>query len=546
MKNKHPNFKFNKKSPKSTKLSETKKEKFQENSSKKLSEILEPTNEESKNNYLMINNNKSSKIINSKNNIITTRFTSIYSKNIQIELNLNEKDKKNKFKEDTNLSSIKEKNYLNLKKKGVCQSYSEKNITKELFSEDVIKKNYHHICKYINSSISNVTSLNKKIKINLNSPQNENILYRKQQSNYSKRESNKSSEKNIISKKNKKIEDTNEKSLNLPFNLNDFFGNKKGNEQNKHFYQNNCLNEIENENYSSHIINKGNFRKNNKNKNLNLNLNSSPEKIIIKINNIGSHSTAFKNKNLQKKSKNNIAFNSNNSNDVDIKKSKIANLKNKKKSMLHNNTDNSLNHQKKKFTKNSTKRQMINNNNNVSKNSSNSKTNYQNNYPLNLKGVKVESINIDLNLINEKKHLCCSSQKNVDNDSSLHEKNNLTFKENEIPKILTKFSNVNTHLELSLNPPNESNDLNHSFKTAFTLNKKIRSLSKKRYEKKKLSSFKINDNEEENERKLNDILKNLSNIKEVTNEYRKNKIKSEPKKLIDKIRKAKKMHQVIQ
>ena len=35
MKNKHPNFKFNKKSPKSTKLSETKKEKFQENSSKK-------------------------------------------------------------------------------------------------------------------------------------------------------------------------------------------------------------------------------------------------------------------------------------------------------------------------------------------------------------------------------------------------------------------------------------------------------------------------------------------------------------------------------
>lgn len=542
MKNKHINFKFNKKSPKSSKLSETKKEKFQENSSKKLSEVLEPSNEESKNNYLMINNNKSSKIINSKNNIITSRFTSIYSKNIKIELNLNEKDTKNKFKEDANLFSIKEKKYLNLKKKGVCQSYSEKNITKELFSEDIIKKNYHHVCKNINSSISNVTSLNKKIKINLNSPPNDNILSRKQQSYNSKRDSNKSSEKNIISKKNKKIEDTKEKSLNLPFNINDIFGNKKGNEQIKNFYQNNCLNEIENENYSSHINNKGNFKKNNKNKNLNLNLNNSPEKIIIKINNIGSHSTAFKNKNLQKKSKNNIAFNIN---DSDIKKSKVANLKNKKKNMLHNNTDNSFNHQKKKFTKNSTKRQIINNNN-VSKNSFNSKINYPNNHPLNLKGVKIESINIDLNLINEKKHLCFSSQKNVDSDSSLHDKNNFSLKENEIPKILTKFSNVNTHLELSLNPPNESNDLNHSFKTAFTLNKKIRSLSKKRYEKKKLSSFKYNDNEEENERKLNDILKNLSNIREVSDEYRKNKIKSEPKKLIDKIRKAKKMHQVIQ
>lgn len=545
MKNKHQNFKFNKKSPKSTKISEPKKEKYQENSSKKLSEVLEPSNEESKNNYLMINNNKSSKIINTKHNIITTRFTSIYSKNIQIELNLNEKDNKNKFKEEANLSSIKEKKYLNLKKKGVCQSYSEKNITKELFSEDGIKKNYHHVCKNINSSISNVTSLNKKIKINLNSP-NDHVLCRKQQSSNSKKDSNKSSEKNIISKKNKKIEDIKEKSLNLPFNLNDIFGNKKGNEQIKHFCQNNGLNEIENENYAFHGINKGNLRKNannNKNRNLNLNLNNSPEKIIIKINNIGSHSTAFKNKNLQKKSKNNIAFNSN---DGDNKKSKILNLKNKKKNMLHNNTDNSFNHQKKKFIKNSTKKQIINNNNNISKNSSNSKINYPNSHPLNLKGVKVESINIDLNLINAKKHLCSSSQKNVDTDSSMHEKNNLTLKENEIPKILTKFSNVNTHLELSLNPHNESNDLNHSFKSAFTLNKKIRSLSKKRYEKKKLSSFKYYDNEEENERKLNDILKNLSNIKEVTNEYRSNKIKSEPKKLIDKIRKAKKMHKVVQ
>jgi len=541
MKNKHQNFKFSKKSPKSTKI-ETKKEKYQENSSKKLSDILEPCNEESKNNY-MINNNKSTKIINSKHNIITTRFTSIYSKNIQIELNLNEKDTKNKFKEDTSLSSMKEKRYLNIKKKGVCQSYSEKNITKELFGEDGFKKNSHHVSKNINSSISNVTSLNKKIKIDLNSP-NDNFLFRKQKSSNNKLESNKYSEKNIIAKKNKKIEDTKEKSLNLQFNINDIFGNKKGNEQIKNFYQNNNgLNEIENENYPSHVNNKGNIRKNNKNKNLNLNLNNSPEKIIIKINNIGSHNSAFKNKNLQKKSKNNIVFNSN---DSDNKKSKIANLKNKKKNMLHNNTDNSLNHQKKKFTKNSAKRQIINNNNNVSKNSSNSKINYSNNHPLNLKGVKVESINIDLNLINEKKHLCCSSQKIADNDSSLNENNNLKLKEDEIPKIYTKFSNVNTHLELSLNPHNENIDLNHSFKSAFTLSKKIRSLSKKRYEKKKMSSFKLYDNEEENEKKLNDILKNLSNIRGVTNEYRKSKIKSEPKKLIDKIRKAKKMQKIIQ
>jgi hypothetical protein len=51
----------------------------------------------------------------------------------------------------------------------------------------------------------------------------------------------------------------------------------------------------------------------------------------------------------------------------------------------------------------------------------------------------------------------------------------------------------------------------------------------------------VND-EEENEKKLNDILFNLSNLKkDVNNEINRNAgEKSEPKKLIDKIRKAKK------
>lgn len=91
---------------------------------------------------------------------------------------------------------------------------------------------------------------------------------------------------------------------------------------------------------------------------------------------------------------------------------------------------------------------------------------------------------------------------------------------------------------------NESYDLNYSFKTSFSLSKKTRSLSRKRDEKKKLyNKFKdINNNEIE--KKFNEILRNLSSIKEnifQNNLNRKNQIKSEPKKYIDKIRKARKL-----
>ena len=85
-----------------------------------------------------------------------------------------------------------------------------------------------------------------------------------------------------------------------------------------------------------------------KNSNINLNNNNSPEKIIIKINNVGTHNS-LNNKNIQKKiHKNNTGINSN---DIESKKLKILNLKNKKKQIIYNNTENSSSNQSHKLKK---------------------------------------------------------------------------------------------------------------------------------------------------------------------------------------------------
>ena len=338
------------------------------------------------------------------------------------------------------------------------------------------------------------------------------------------------------------------KTINLNYNINEILGNKKSNDQIKQLYQNNAnLNEINN-NKTNHSTNKNKVinKKTMKNKNLNGNVNS-PDKIIIKINNIGGHHPGNKNKNLPKKiHKNNTNTNvyGLNSNEIDSKK--INNL-NKKKYTLNNNTDNSPNTKKRKSSKLGSKKKYIinvkNNNNSSSKNSSNSKKNNSNNQISNKKAVKVESINIDLNLGSSQTKKNYNSQKKLNKDNPLNDKKNLTLRQTEIPKYSSKFNHLHKRMELSLNRPNESTDLDHSFKTAFSLTKKTRSLSKKRDEKKKMNWFKfgeIND-EDENKKKLDDILLNLSNQKNVGKDYKNNVEKSEPKKLIDRIRKAKKI-----
>ena len=542
MKPKTPIFKFNKKSPKS-KISEKKSNKINNDYSKIICQVFEKNKEESKNNYI----NNSKKIENIKNRINNIQITNKLSKNIiKIELNT-KKNSKNNIKEESLTSSTKEKklyhNILNSsntkRNKNIFQSNSEKNMKKEIFMDDNIKKNNNKI----NNSNTKVTSLNKNIKINLNlNTVNDNFIFRKQKSYNHKREGNKSTEKKIIEEKNKNIDDIKEKTINMNYNINEIFGHKKGNEQIKQFYQsnNNNVHEIKNNNNISMNKTKMSNKKVIKNKNLNLNVNNSnsPDKIIIKINNVG------KNKNLTKKiNKNNTGMI--NTNDIEVKKLKL--LKNKKKFMIHNNTDNSPNNQNRKSKIYSKKKYIINiknNNNNSSKNSSNSKISFSSNQIANMKGVKVESINIDLNITNKKNYKLNASQKKSDIDNSLNEKNSLTLRETEIPKYSTKFHHIHQRMELSLNGPNESTDLNHSFKTAFSLTKKTRSLSKKREEKKKTNWFKLSDinDEEENAKKLNDILVNLSNQKDMGHDVRNTGQRSEPKKLIDKIRKAKKMH----
>ena len=111
--NKYQNFKFKKKSPKSNKLPEIKKEKISNDYSKIICEVLDKNKEESKNN--VINSNNNSKIKNNKTHINNSQISSIHPKNIiKIELNYNKKNSKNNIKEETFISSIKEKKLYNI------------------------------------------------------------------------------------------------------------------------------------------------------------------------------------------------------------------------------------------------------------------------------------------------------------------------------------------------------------------------------------------------------------------------------------------------
>ena len=88
-------------------------------------------------------------------------------------------------------------------------------------------------------------------------------------------------------------------------------------------------------------------------------------------------------------------------------------------------------------------------------------------------------------------------------------------------------------------------ELNQSFRTSFSLYKyKSRSLSKKREERKrsKLHNLDLQYDSEENNKKLNNILISLSNLN--SKNEKKYEQKSEPKRLIDRIRKYKKLQKL--
>ena len=514
------------------------------NYSKIFCEVL---NKEESNNT----NKKNLNISFNKSNLTNIKNNANNSKNIiKIELFYNKKNNSNiNIKGYSNTSKKENKLYFNnsnnlnnvniKKNQKIFQSNSEKNITKELIFKANTKKNIYLRNKNIINTNINCTSSNKKRESNINfRPNTGHFVFKKRISSNNKNERNKSSEKKS-GETMKNIEDIREITINLQNKINEIFENKKGYEQDKNFYQSNSnLNEIKNNKSNSIHKNKIINRNMLKNKILSGSENvNNPDKIIITINNVN---TGNKNKNIQSKIYK-YNTNMNNSNDIDYKKINIS--KNKKKYTKKNNTYCSTNSQIRKSSNINLKKKYIankkNNINSSRKNYSNSKINNSNNHISNKKGIKIESINIDLNLTNNN-NKNDNSQKKDNKNNSLIYNNNVIFRETELPKYPSKFNHIQGYLELSLNCPNKSTESNQSFISSYSLIKKTKSLSRKRDEKKRMNLFKFSHiiDEKENEKILNDILFNLSSQKKNENKYKNNCQKSEPKKLIDKIRKA--------
>jgi hypothetical protein len=267
-----------------------------------------------------------------------------------------------------------------------------------------------------------------------------------------------------------------------------------------------------------------------KRKNKNIKFDKSPENFQINMNNINNlgNNNYAKEKNKNKPKKINTDINSN---------SKLFYTK-----KMTKNTENSKNSKQSHIkSKKLIDTKIIKN---ISLNLSNSKMYSSIKQQPKFKKIKVESVKIDLNSIEPPKNYSFISQEKTTTAENpvLNDKKNLTLRGTEIPKITKIINNSNGYTDLNVVTPNEIfSDLNRSFKTYFGGNK-ARSLSKKRDEqkRKKINNLVVLNDDEENKKKLNDILISLSNIKVLnTKEFTK---KSEPKKLIDKIRKIKKLN----
>ena len=206
---------------------------------------------------------------------------------------------------------------------------------------------------------------------------------------------------------------------------------------------------------------------------------------------------------------------------------------NKKKLIINNHTDMSPNNKKiallKKQLKTS-KNFHINNNQNIINSNIPSNNNYSR--LLTKIPIKTESINIDLSSNNHKKIFHYFSDKKIKKYIILNNKNIATERDEQNKKYLYKIKNDIESLESQI-------EINHSFKTLMNTYKKSRSLSKRRDEKKKLNMIKLKGlkYDDYEEIKLKNIIKSLENQKNSLKLKKNKDAYSEPKKLIDRIRK---------
>ena len=547
MRAKNTNFKFNKKSLKTFKLSDDKNKKLNEDYYSKI--ILnffesDKIKEESKNN-INNNNNKIKKI----NKIKLSSNSS--NRILKISLNANNKFPKKNNNDINNINNnigsiVPERKTENLNKKQVTkkiiQSISEKNIIKDNKKNEKNEKNISKSKTNINRELNTNSKKKKENSINSINYNNINNIHNNiikhhlfiNNNHPPKIQNNIINNNNYKEKKNKSLDKRKERKIknygdkrniiNLRINVNEMINYKKPSYQINHINKNNKA-------ILNRSLNKRNKKNNNNKKN------RSPENSKIEGNNILNVNINYirdknANMNTNKTKKINTDINSN---------SKLNNAKKFKKNTDNNSSKNILdknnkiiNHPRRIIEKKTIK-------NIISLNLSNSKKNNASKQQMTFKRIKVESIKIDLNSINpQKNNSFISQEKTTAENPILNDKNNLTLRGTEIPK----FSKINNkYTELNLVGQTDISDLNRSFKTSFSVNK-ARSLSKKREEMKrnKLNNLEGTNDEEENTKKLDNILISLSNISHV--EPKELAGKSEPKKLIDKIRKFKKLQKL--
>ena len=506
MKTKNHNFKFNKKSPKAIKTVEINNPKFSNDYSKIICEILNikinksidrcTISNKPKYNHKYIN-----KISNNINNNIQV-LKKVKPKKFIIELNSPKKDnKKNLNINDnsndaihrakkiyaSNQSSLIMNMNTNLKKnKRFFQSKSERNFFKST--------NCHKV----------LTSLNKNLKININLCNQNDINLIKNQISFNNKITNK--ENKSIEKKTKDSEDHKNKTINVLYNYNEILRQKSSNEKMSKLNY-----EINHTNNSKIII-----KKYHKNKNTDIyNL----DKFLTKMNKKGNINSIRKDLNQRKintKMKlNNKKIITYNNADISPFKVKTKSLNNK---FIQNNyMDISENKSRNSIFNNSFSRFCLNN-----------KTHYNHHF-LNINGIKTECI--ELNLTNNNKSFIYNTKKKIENDLIVSDKNNLTLREELRPRDIISSNNENNKTPMKIS---------HSYKTVFIQSKKTRSLSRKRDEKKIKNILKLNEmsDEEKPENKMNYLLKSLENERFILKSRKNSGLKSEPKKLIDRIRKV--------
>ena len=512
MKTKNLNFKFLKKCPK-IKIPSLTIEKFCNDYSKIFCQLLNLNanhiNKEINDNYIISNKEKSKKPIKISKNENNIEFIN------------NAKLYKLKSSLNTNKRITKNKSHANLKKKIIKktalleQASPIINNIEVKKSEDFHQSNSEKNLIQNNNSNNLFSSLNKKIKINLNiNVCNEAYLLRKQKSYNNKRIRNDKKPNMKLNKRIKNIEIIKTQSVKIQNNK---FSNKK-----EIIKRKKSKIPEKNRNIDTKIIYK-NFIKNKKE-------DINKDKIYIKISDI-DHNLKQKSQKSQLNNKtlsNSICFNN-----MENKKIKKYYMGNKKKLIIYNHTDVSPNNKKipllKKQLKTS-KNFHINNNQNIMNSNIPSNNNYSR--LLTKIPIKTESISIDLSSNNHKKIFHYFSDKKIKKYIILNNKNIATERDEQNKKYLYKIKNDVESLESQI-------EINHSFKTLMNTNKKSRSLSKRRDEKKKLNMIKLKGlkYDDYEEIKLKNIIKSLENQK---NSFKLKKNKdaySEPKKLIDRIRK---------